>query len=267
MQPNSVFIPGHFGEFLQGRMGPDGPVALITIPCADVGVWAHHRPGRGLHLSGQVLPLSLARRVLLDLGVALRGHVRLRPVCPPALGTGVSTAALLALAHLAAGAAPTPHALARACVRAEGASDPLMYRRGDRILWASRRGDILAHLPLVPRYEVIGGFYGPRLRTRADDMAFPQIADLVRQWGQAHELAQFAALASESARRTLCLRGPADDPTQAVAQRLGALGFCISHTGAARGLIFAPGTVPAGAAAALLAAGLRGIRRFQGGGA
>jgi len=29
----SVRISGHFGELLQGRLGPQGPVALITLPC------------------------------------------------------------------------------------------------------------------------------------------------------------------------------------------------------------------------------------------
>ena len=27
------FVAGHFGEWLQGRLGPDGPVALVTLPC------------------------------------------------------------------------------------------------------------------------------------------------------------------------------------------------------------------------------------------
>lgn len=73
------------------------------------------------------------------------------------------------------------------------------------------------------------------------------------------------ALASESARRTLALRGPVGDPTAEIARALGAAGYAIAHTGAARAFLFVPGTLPAGAGAVLRAAGLTGIRRFTGG--
>ena len=64
-----------------------------------------------------------------------------------------------------------------------------------------------------------------------------------------------AALASESARRTLALRGPADDPSAEIVRALGAAGHAIAHTGAARAFLFAPGTLPEGAGAVLRAAG------------
>ncbi|BAJ82867.1 BluE protein (plasmid) [Acidiphilium multivorum AIU301] len=32
-----IAVLGHFGEFLQGRIGPGGPVALVTVPCAFPG--------------------------------------------------------------------------------------------------------------------------------------------------------------------------------------------------------------------------------------
>ncbi|TMV63484.1 propanediol utilization protein, partial [Thioclava sp. BHET1] len=43
---------GHFGELLQGRLGPDGPLALVTLPCPplaarvtrDPGAFALHQP-------------------------------------------------------------------------------------------------------------------------------------------------------------------------------------------------------------------------------
>ena len=55
---------------------------------------------------------------------------------------------------------------------------------------------------------------------------------------------------------TLALRGPLDDPTAALAQRLGAKGFLIAHTGSARGLIFARGAIPAAGIDTLRKAGL-----------
>ncbi len=48
-----IAIAGHLGEFVQGRLGPDGPVALLTLPCPALrlhGLWhpgafALHQPG------------------------------------------------------------------------------------------------------------------------------------------------------------------------------------------------------------------------------
>ncbi|WP_363322866.1 asparaginase domain-containing protein, partial [uncultured Alcanivorax sp.] len=33
-------VTGHFGEWVQGRFGPEGPVVLITLPCPDFRVTA-----------------------------------------------------------------------------------------------------------------------------------------------------------------------------------------------------------------------------------
>ena len=33
-----AWVAGHFGEWLQGRIGPDGPVALVTLACPALGV-------------------------------------------------------------------------------------------------------------------------------------------------------------------------------------------------------------------------------------
>ena len=38
-------VPGHFGEWLQGRLGPDGPLALVTLACPDRGVRVTRTPG------------------------------------------------------------------------------------------------------------------------------------------------------------------------------------------------------------------------------
>lgn len=252
---HALRVPGHFGEWMQGRLGPDGPVVLVTLPCARLGLTAWAAPG---------LPRDTG---LMRLSAALGWPVApvvLRARAAPGLGTGLSTAALVAAAHLS-GWRGTPAVLARACVAAEGASDPLMFPHPEALLWASRQGRALTRLPLPPAYEAIGGFWGPVHWTDPTDDAFPDIADLVEDWVRARGLAAFAALASESAARTLALRGPAGDPTAGLARDLGALGWQIAHTGAARGLIFAPGTVPADARATLERAGLRRVLRFRGG--
>lgn len=268
MTAPQVRVAGHFGEFLQGRIGPRGPVALVTLPCPVLAVAGWYRPGAGLAVHGggqRLITPERARRFLAGLGLGLSGRVRLRAAMPAGGGAGASTATLVALARLA-GAEIPPGALARACIAAEGASDPLMFPAPGRLLWASREGRVLRRLPALPRLDVIGGFLGQSRRTDASDHAFPDIGDLIEPWiaaateGRAETL---AGLAAQSARRTLALRGPLGDPTEGLARALGAAGFVIGHTGSARGLLFVPGRIPATAAEALRSAGMRGIVRFR----
>ncbi|WP_347311927.1 propanediol utilization protein [Defluviimonas sp. SAOS-178_SWC] len=271
MTERVVRVSGHFGELLQGRIGPDGPVALISLPCPALELEARFQPGRGFSIHGggqRLLTPERARRFLDGLGRPLAGQVTMRAAMPAGGGAGASTAALVALARLA-GARLTPEALASAAIASEGATDPLMFPSAERLLWASRAGRVLAHLPALPRFDVIGGFYGPPRRTEARDMAFPDIADLMEPWRHAALAGQSAALAELagiSASRTLALRGPDEDPTAELAARLGAAGLVIGHTGSARGLLFLPGRIPDRAAPVLREAGLRGIVRFRAGG-
>lgn len=271
MTGQSVRVAGHFGELMQGRIGPNGPVALISLPCPVLALDAWHRPGPGLSIHGagqRLLTPERARRFLAALGHPIAGHVTLRAAMPAGGGAGASTAALVALARLA-GARGTPEDLAQAAIGSEGASDPLMFPAPERLLWASRLGRVLATLPALPRFEVIGGFFGPPRRTKAQDMEFPDISDLIDPWRRAASAgcaASLASLAAASAMRTLALRGPDGDPTAALARDLGAAGLVIGHTGSARGLLFLPGRLPETAILALREAGFRGIVRFKVGG-
>lgn len=253
-------VAGHFGELLQGRLGPEGPVALVSLPCPALWVEVG-APDAGLLGPRRVAALCRA------LGLAV--PAALPPIgatMPPGGGAGSSTAALVALARWLGFDGP-PEVLARACVAAEGASDPLMLPQAEQLLFAPREGRVIERFAPLPEFEVLGGFLGEGQRTRAEDNTFPDIADLVARWRTGPDLPAMAALASESAQRTLALRGPSDDPTGALARQLGALGWMIAHTGSARGLIFAPGAVPPGAEAALAVAGFRSILRINGGGA
>lgn len=259
-----VAVPCHFGEWLQGRLGAEGPLALVTLMPAGVGLAASRRPAAGLHCHAMghgPLEAALLARFAAALGDRPRGRILLRLPYPPGLGTGMSTAALLAVARLTGGPRPV-QTLARACIAAEGASDPLMFPAPARLLWAPRAGRVLAPLPPQPRAHLLAGFWGPPRPTRAADQDYDDIADLVARWQQGGPLAERAALASESARRCLARRGPAGDPTEDLARRLGALGFAISHSGAARALIFSPGALPPQGPAALREAGLRGVHRL-----
>ena len=101
-------VPGHFGEWLQGRLGPQGPVALITLPCPVLRARARCAPAPALSLAqpdpAPVPPGRLG--VLLEaLGLPPRGAFSLSVEMPPGGGAGASTAALIALARAAAEAA------------------------------------------------------------------------------------------------------------------------------------------------------------------
>lgn len=261
-------VTGHFGEFLQGRLGADGPLALVTVPCADLGVSVRRTCAAGtLTVEAGAPPCTgaeAAGRLLAALGLPARGAYELRAEMPPGGGAGASTAALLALAT-AAGVSRGAGRLAKACLVAEGAVDPLMLRHPARHLWASRAARSLRRLPPLPSLEILGGFLGPPQRTDPSDEAFPDISDLVPAWIAAArdgDVAALARLASLSAERCTAMRGPSGDPTGALAAELGALGHLRAHTGSARGLIFAPGRVPDGAEARLRRAGLGQVLRF-----
>lgn len=259
---HSACVAGHFGELMQGRLGANGPLALISLPCPDLCLTATARPARGLSLhspsGAPIITPARARTFLAMLDLRLNGKITLAPQMPVGAGAGASTAALVALARLA-GWRGDDLALARACVASEGASDPLMLARPAQILWASREARPLAALPALPAFDILGGFWGDGQRTNAADLHFPDISALIGDWQRAaisQDLAALAKLATISAQATLALRQVQNDPTAALAGRLGALGYLIAHTGSARGLIFARGTVPPDGCSALRAAGL-----------
>lgn len=263
-----IRICGHFGEWIQGRLGPDGPVALVSLPCPALAVTGRFRPARSLSVQGAgPLPVTPdeARRFLGQLGLPARGRFFLRPGMELGGGAGSSTAALVALAGLA-GYGGDALGLARAAVASEGASDPLMFTAPDRLLWASREGRILGRAAPPPPADVIGGFFGPPRRTDPADGDFPDIIDLWGDWqaaSAARDLPRLARLASLSALRSAARRSGGQDPTPDLAHALGALGHVAAHTGSARGLVFAPGTVPAHATEALREAGFRAVLSFR----
>lgn len=253
-------VIAHFGEWLQGRFGPEGPIVLTTLPCPALQVSA---PGDDTPpFAPDVLARFAARLGLVSLPEGVTRNFA------AGIGGGASTAALIALAR-AAGYDGAPERLAAACIEVERASDPLMFAKPDRVLWASRQGRVLRDMPAPPRAAILGGRWGAPVRTDAGDDNFADISDLVDDWDRAArcaDLPRLAALASESAHRCRAARGPAD-PMAELARDLGALGNTRAHTGSLRGLVFAPGTIPAHGPAALREAGLTGVMSFETGAA
>jgi hypothetical protein len=256
-----AFVAGHFGEWLQGRAGPDGEVALVTLACAARGVSVRWEGAKNLSVADAsgILDSDRAAAFLAAAGLPPFGRIDVSPDLPPGGGAGMSTAALVALGG-AAGAARDR--IAVACLAAEGAVDPLMLDAPDAVLWAPRSARVLAGMPPPPRADIVGGFWGPPERTDPADTRFPVVDDLIAAWSRGPDLREAAHLSSLSADRCTALRGPSGDPTPALAARLGALGWARAHTGSARALIYPPGGIPDGTEAALRAAGYTHVLRF-----
>lgn len=260
-------VAGHFGEWMQGRLGPEGPIALVTVPCPSLSLtlaWTVSEALQIIQPDPPVLSTERAYAFLQALGQPTLGRIEVIQSFAPRRGTGASTAVLVALAQ-ACGVTDAGQ-IAAACRAVEGASDPLMIDAPGRALWAPREGRTLRTFGAEPNLEIVGGFLGAGETTDPADTLFPDISDLVPAWAEAlangdHQ--RLAACASASAQRTTALRGPADDPIASLAQDLGALGYLRAHTGSARGLIYAPGSVPADAMPRLAAAGLAEVMRFR----
>lgn len=239
-------IAGHLGELLQGRLGPEGPVALISLPAPDLKLQVSYRTGPfGLfQAQGRAITRAHLADLLQALGCPLRGRFTIHCPFPVGGGGGASTATRLAIGRLLRPDL-TDVAMEQAVLAVEGASDPLLRTRPERLLWASRQARVLAHLPPLPKMRVVGGFAGPPRLTDPRDAHFPDIADLVAAWpAGCHTAGGVAALATLSATRTAALRGLDITALQAVAEGTGALGIAIAHTGAAQALLFPPDAQP-----------------------
>lgn len=247
-------VSGHFGEWLQGRLGPGGPVVLVTVACAALNV----RIGFGSAPS--IFSPQQLDRFWETLGLAPTAVPALVYDMPLGAGCGASTATLISYARHAGFDGPVDR-LIKACLAVEGASDPLMWPEPDSLLWASREGRIVTRFKRPPSCTILGGFWGAPQRTNPADSNFADISDLVDAWethADAGNLAGLASLASQSARRCTArhgAQGPAD-PLPDLAKSLGALGHLRAHTGSARGLVFPPGSAPEYGRAALTEAGL-----------
>ena len=259
-------VTGHFGEWLQGRLGSRGPVVLVTLPCETLGasVSLMMSSGRRPDIPSPLPPTVVGAFLqALDLEPP-RADIEVIADARSGAGAGMSTAMLLALAR-AMGIGASPEALANACLEAEGAVDPLMMDRPETLLWASREARAVRSMPQPPAFAVVGGFLGQPIQTVPDDSRFADISDLVPNWiaaAEAGDRMELARIATVSAERTTAMRGPAEDRTASLAQDLEAFGWCRAHTGSARGLLFEPGKVPAEAENRLRAKGYADVLRF-----
>lgn len=246
---------GHFGEFVQGKIGAMGPVALATAPAPHVTLRARLNPVVSAPLlvtgpdAGDLARKAVRRGSSLVEAVQVGGRLTLSQGGRAPLGGGAGLSTLISLTSLraaaaAVGAVLTAEQEAACCLAVEGASDPLMYADAGRLVWASRLGRILERTAPGARFVAVGGFDGPPVRTRADDNDFPDVADLFQALIDARaagDAAQEALTATESAKRNQ-RRNPKPRWRELVAlqQATGALGLIVAHTGSAVALLFEP---------------------------
>lgn len=270
-QPATAEIAGHLGELVQGRLGPAGPVALVTLPCPALVTRLGYAPARGALTAAEPVSAkacAAARLALAELGAEdWGGALSIARPAAPGLGLGSSTAETLGAVRAVAGAfglGLTPEREAALCLAAEGAVDPLMC--AEPVIFASREGRVVEPLPALPAMRVVGGPAGPPSPTDPDDDAF---ADLAGVFGaatralHAGDLAALAAAATRSAEANQARRpNPLWAPVRALGARHGALGVAVSHSGPSIALILAPDS-PADPAPALAALGLDPVLDYR----
>lgn len=242
-----ISIAGHMGELLQGRLGPSGPVVLITLPAPHLRLEVQQRTGAfSLYQpSGRIIDRAKLHGLYRAAGCKPKGRWVMRALMPIGAGAGASTAALVGLAK-ALRPDWTNRKIEEICLRLEGASDPLLARAPERILWASREGRKLQELPKLPPMQVVGGFVKGRLITDPSDQNFPDVSDLVQNWAFAcRDLTHLGEIVTEASRRRLRQWGEDMTPLITLAKEFGAKGLSIAHTGTARAFL-----LPADSAAA-----------------
>lgn len=266
-QPVVAEVAGHLGELAQGRLGPSGQVALVTLPCPVVVSRIGYAPAR--EPVAAVEPVSAkacaaARLALAEIGAeGWGGRLWIERPATPGLGLGSSTAETLGAVRAVArafGRRLDPEREAVLCLAAEGAVDPLMWQAP--VLFASRQGRVIERLPPLPPMRVVGGVAGPPSPTDPADSGFPDLSDVFAELVAAIRGGDAARVASSATRSAEAnqLRNPNPlwEPLRALVRRHGALGVAVSHTGPAIALLLPPDS-PAAPGPELAALGLHPV--------
>ena len=261
----NVIVNGHFGEFIQGRLGVTDPLVLVTVPSRFFKVQVTYTEGafevvqNGTSFYDRSVVSELAKLAK----ARLSGRLKICLSMPEACGLGSSTATRVGILR-AIRPDISVNSIVSICLKHERASDPIMYKSPERLLWAPREGKIVEKLPRLPKISCIGGLFGSPLKTNPSDNNFPIISDLVDKWKRTEMTDKnFAEICAESSERTISIRKLSDDPTRKITKEIGALGFSIAHTGNVRNFIFPYRSIPSNAEKILSSYGFRNVHRFS----
>ena len=180
-----VVVNGHFGEFIQGKLGVNEPLVLVTIPSRFYKVQVTYTKGsfevvqNGTSFYNRTVVSELANLA----NARLNGRITICLSMPEACGLGSSTATRVGILR-AIRPSISVNSIVSICLKHERASDPIMYKSPERLLWAPREGKIIEKLPRLPKISCVGGLFGLPLKTNPLDNNFPIIKDLVDMWKQ-----------------------------------------------------------------------------------
>lgn len=280
----------HHGELLQGVFeGADGRLhrGLITLPFAaqqsTVTFWPGEQGGIRTRPANRRKAARAAALALDHLGFPdAGGDLTIESDIPVGHGYGSSTADVMAAiraAAAAAGATLRRSTVCRLAVEAEGASDAIAY--GDQaVLFAHREGRILEHFGgEYPPLLVVGFRTGgarpiatlrlPRARYDGQEIEqFRVLRGLASHAIRQQDPRLIGRVATASARISQHhLAKPRFKAVVDLAERHGACGLQVAHSGTLMGVLFDADERRVAARAAVLAralgqAGFRGIRTF-----
>ncbi|MFD5075690.1 kinase [Streptomyces sp. NPDC058371] len=258
--------PVHHGEILQGVFTRGGELTrgLVTLPCTIHTTQAAFTPAPGPEITVSPAWKGKARRAAQlavravtppDAG-PVGGHLELSGNVPLCRGFGSSTSDVLAAiwAVKDAFASPLPpQEVARLAVRAETASDSLMFEEST-VLFAQREGTVIEDFGYpMPSLRVLGFGSRPEGGGRGVDTLaftpasydqeeiglFTRLRAMLREAIQMKDVALLASVATASTdinQRHLPI--PGLDRIRAIARDSGALGVQAAHSGDIAGLLF-----------------------------
>ncbi|MER5474548.1 kinase [Streptomyces sp. NPDC002685] len=258
--------PVHHGEILQGVFtGREGSVrGLVTLPSTLHTTRATFTPAPGTEVTvspgwkgkaRRAAELALRELVPADAG-AVGGHLELTGDVPLCRGFGSSTSDVLSAIWAVKDAFThplPPRVVARLAVRAETASDSLMFE-DSTVLFAQREGTVIEDFGYrMPPLRVLG--FGSRPSNRGkgvDTLALPParydgaeverfalLRDMLREAIQMKDVALLGSVATASAEiNQRHLPVPGFDRIRDIQRTCGAVGVQVAHSGDIAGLLF-----------------------------
>jgi uncharacterized protein involved in propanediol utilization len=255
---------GHHGEILQG-IAEDQPSrlrrVLVSLACGSLRSNAVFMPHRSDPLivdpPWKVKALRAAELTLQCCdGSSLGGRLVLRSNIPLGWGLGSSTADVIATIRAVAHALDrtfTAEEVAALSVKSEDASDSVMFE-DCAVIFAHRDGVVLERLARhLPPVEVLG-FNTDTTQAGVDTLsfnrayytwweieAFRPLLGLLRRAVYVQDSSLLGLVASASARiNQRFLPKPHFDELERIAERLGAVGLQVAHSGTIVGMLFDP---------------------------